>query len=240
MTVKEHYDNHLGGIYSWMCGDFEEKLQVFQQFLSETNMLPVSSKVAIDLGAGHGIQAKSLALSGFDVFAIDFNTQLLHELENNTKNLPVHTIHEDIRLVKKYKKLNPELILCMGDTIAHLDSMSDIELFLKHIFETLNKKGKFILSFRDYGTELTDESRFIPVKSDSNKILMCFLEYFPQSVKVTDILYTRTHENWTQTVSSYNKVRVTKENIHRSLDHAGFKVTYIDTKNRMITVIAEK
>ena len=25
MTVKEHYDNHLGNIYSWFSGDFEYK-----------------------------------------------------------------------------------------------------------------------------------------------------------------------------------------------------------------------
>ena len=147
---------------------------------------------------------------------------------------------EDIRFIKKYKDLNPELIICIGDTIAHLDSKEEIEQFIKNIYETLIPKGKFILSFRDYGTELIDDSRFIPVKSESDKILICFLEYFPEKVKVTDILYHKADENWTQTISSYYKVRVTKDYITSCLENSGFKITFIDTINRMITIIADK
>ncbi len=240
MTVKEHYDNHLGNFYSWMCGNFDEKQKEFQQFFSNNNIIPSSSKIAIDLGAGHGIQSTALAKSGFNILAVDFNEQLLRELENNTKYLSVRAINEDIRLVEKYKYLKPELILCMGDTVAHLDSKADIEQFLQTIYETLGEKGKVILSFRDYGTELFDEARFIPVKSDPDKILICFLEYFQERLKVTDILYTRVNENWTQTLSSYNKVRITTEYIISCLENAGFKITFTEPVNRLITVIAEK
>jgi predicted RNA methylase len=240
MTVKEHYDNHLGNFYSWMCGNFDEKCKEFQQFFSNNNIIPSSSKIAIDLGAGHGIQSTALANSGFNVLAVDFNEQLLHELENNTKNLQVRAINEDIRLLEKYKNFNPELILCLGDTVAHLDSKADIEQFLQNIYETLGAKGKVILSFRDYGTELFDEARFIPVKSDQNKILICFLEYFPEILKVTDILYTRVNESWTQALSSYDKVRVTREFIIGSLENTGFKITFAEPVNRMITIIAAK
>ena len=240
MTVKEHYDNHLGNFYSWMCGNFDEKQREYQQFFTNNNIVPLSSKIAIDLGAGHGIQSASLAKLGFEVQAVDFNEQLLGELKNNTQNLSVRPINEDIRLIKKYLDLNTELILCFGDTIAHLDSKEEVGQFIKNIYETLIPVGKFILSFRDYGTELLDDSRFIPVKSDSDKILICFLEYFPEKLKVTDILYKKVDENWTQTISSYFKVRVTKNYITSCLENIGFKITFIDTINRMITIIADK
>lgn len=240
MTVKEHYDNHLGNFYSWMSGNLEEKQNDFQKFLSNNNIAPFSSNITIDLGSGHGIQSIPLANLGFNVLAIDFNQQLLSELRENAKHLQIQAIDEDIRFVKKYKKLNPELIVCFGDTIAHLDSQSDIEHFFNDIYETLMTNGKFILSFRDYATELTDESRFIPVKSDSNKILICFLEYFPERVKVTDILYTRINENWKQEVSSYYKVRVTNDYIKSCIETSGFKIIFKETVNRMITLIVKK
>jgi SAM-dependent methyltransferase len=240
MTVKEHYDNHLGNFYSWMCGNFDEKQREYQQFFTKNNIVPSSSKIAIDLGAGHGIQSSALAKLGFTVHAVDFNEQLLCELKNNTQNLSVCPINEDIRLVKKYKDLSPELIICVGDTIAHLDSKEETEQFIKNVYKTLVPKGKFILSFRDYETELIDDSRFIPVKSDSDKIMICFLEYFPEKLKVTDILYKNVDENWTQTISSYYKVRVTKIYIISCLENIGFKTTFIDTINRMITIIADK
>ena len=76
MSAKEHYDKHLGDFYSWMVGDFNENQQAYQQFLTLNNIKPKTSKLAIDLGAGHGIQSVALAKMGFKVMAIDFNAQL--------------------------------------------------------------------------------------------------------------------------------------------------------------------
>ena len=84
MTVKEHYDNHLADIYSWMVGDFSQKVADFQDFLTDNKISPKAGKVAIDLGAGHGIQSIALHNIGFNVTAIDFNEQLLNELTSNS------------------------------------------------------------------------------------------------------------------------------------------------------------
>lgn len=80
MTVKEHYDNHLGHIYSWMTGDFQTKCNEFRNFLTDNFILPSTNKIAIDLGAGHGLQSIPIAEIGFQVLAVDFNQQLLDEL----------------------------------------------------------------------------------------------------------------------------------------------------------------
>jgi hypothetical protein len=54
VTVKEHYDNHLRNFYSWMVGNFDAKQKEQIHFFETYNIKPNSSKVAIDLGAGHG------------------------------------------------------------------------------------------------------------------------------------------------------------------------------------------
>ncbi|HEX2936987.1 MAG TPA: methyltransferase domain-containing protein [Bacteroidales bacterium] len=240
MTVKEHYDNHLGNFYSWMCGDFEQKQKEFSQFLRNNHLTPKASKFAIDLGAGHGIHAKALAQSGFHVEAVDFNEQLLQELKQNAGNLPVNACAGNILDIKKYKEKSPEMVLCMGDTIAHLQSFTEIGQFINDIYEILTAKGKFIVSFRDYSTELKDEARFIHVKSDSERILTCFLEYFPEKIRVTDILYTKDNTEWKQTASSYFKVKITKDFMLSQLQKAGFTVISDSIENRMIHLVAEK
>ena len=55
MTVEEHYEKHLANFYAWMIGDFEEKRLDFQSFLEENKIRTASTKVALDLGEGHGI-----------------------------------------------------------------------------------------------------------------------------------------------------------------------------------------
>jgi len=146
MTVKEHYDNHLGNFYSWMSGDLTNKQAEFQNFLIEQKLLPQSSKIAVDLGAGHGIQTVPLAKSGYFVKAIDFNSQLLNELTENTKGLNVEIINDDIRNFDRLPIQNPELIICFGDTVAHLDSEQEILELVRHISDTLSDGGKFLLS----------------------------------------------------------------------------------------------
>ncbi len=50
MSVKEHYENHLGNIYSWMAGDFNTAQSLQETFFSTNGITPNASKVAIDLG----------------------------------------------------------------------------------------------------------------------------------------------------------------------------------------------
>jgi predicted RNA methylase len=240
MTVKEHYDNHLGYFYSWIAGDLTSKQTEFQNFLVEQKLLPKLSKIAVDLGAGNGIQSVSLAKSGYCVKAIDFNTQLLDELTKNTKGLNVEIINADIRNLDNLSVYNPELIICWGDTIAHLDSEQEIMQLIITISKTLSEEGKFLLSFRDYSVELTGENRFIHVKSDENRILTCILDYQLQYIRVTDLLYEKIGDRWKQKVSSYKKVRVTTDMIVKILEQANMKIQLNQIINQMTTIIVSK
>jgi SAM-dependent methyltransferase len=240
MTVKEHYDLHLGNFYSWMAGDFETKRKEFQEFLSSQGILPRSTKRALDLGAGHGIQSVALADLGFDVTAVDFNEQLLKELDFHTMGMRVNIVRDDIRSVSRFGNLRPELILCWGDTITHLDNKDEISSFTKNICDILGKGGRFLLSFRDYSTELTGDNRFIPVKSNDTRILTCILDYQPEFVMVTDLLHEKSEAGWEQKVSSYRKVRIASGEVLMELERNGMAIRFEGTVNRQTAIIAEK
>lgn len=240
MTVKEHYDQHLGFFYSWMLGDFNDKKNDFREFCKRHKIYPKESKVAIDLGAGNGIQSVALAELGFKVIAIDFNQTLLNELSARNKGLPIEVVKDDFTNLSAYQNHKPELIICCGDTLSHLVSEEEIARTIESTSNTLIPEGKIILTFRDYSVPLTDTQRFIPVKSDANRILTCYLEYFDKKVRVTDLLYEKTDGAWVQKVSSYEKVRISRNMIIDMLNHYGFDIILDDTINRMITVIAQK
>lgn len=240
MKVKEHYDNHLANFYSWMVGNFDQKRTDFQNFLENNKIFPSNTKVAIDLGAGHGIQSIALKRLGFNVTAIDFNDQLLNELKLNPDGQSIKTIKTDIRNIKNYSELKPELIICCGDTITHLENKSDIKKLIENCANILAEKGKLIISYRDYTIELNDNQRFIPVKSDRDRILTCILDYEPEKVKVTDLLYEKIGNEWKQKVSSYKKVRISPNEIDEMIENSGLKITFNEPIDRMQTMIAEK
>ena len=240
MDVKEHYDKHLANFYAWMTGDFDKQTASFRSFLQDHFIIPTSSGLAVDLGAGHGIQTVALVQQGFKVTAIDFNEKLLQELKDTTKDLPVITVLDDITAIKNHIQTNPELVICCGDTIAHLNSDTTIEQLLRDIAHVLDKNGKLILSFRDYSVERKGDQRFIPVKSDTDRILTCILDYEETHVRVTDLLYTHTQEGWIPTVSSYQKVRVTAAMMRHLLEQTGFVIQIDTVIQHMIYMIASK
>ena len=224
MTVREHYDRHLGTFYSWMVGGFDEKQRAHEAFFRESGWLPRGNGLALDLGAGHGLQAVSLAKLGFTVQAIDFNRQLLGELRARRGDYAIEVIEDDVRNVREYTDPAPELILCWGDTLTHLDSEAEALQFIRDSAAALAPGGKLALSWRDYTTELTDVNRFIPVKSDEQRILTCLLEYLPDRVRVTDLLHERTDEGWQQKVSSYYKIRLAKDRVIEAMQNSGLKI----------------
>lgn len=226
MTAKEHYDNHLADFYEWMSGDFDTQQIIQQKFFELRNILPHKNKTAIDLGAGHGLQSISLSKLGFDVIAIDLNKKLISDLNDRNKGHNIRTIESDIIDFKKYVDKSG-LIVCMGDTISHLDTFETLGKLIEDCYENLEENGQFVISFRDYGIVLTDAQRFIPVKSDGNRILTCILEYLEHHVKVTDLLYEKSPSpnEWIQKVSSYMKLRLTHSNVTEILKSRGFKIS---------------
>lgn len=240
MTVKEHYENHLAKFYSWMTGDFESNQNEFQNFLTDNNILPVSSKNAIDLGAGHGIQSVSLSKLGFSVTAVDFSKLLLEELKVNSAGRHIDILEGDIKNVKQFSDKRPELIICCGDTISHLENKNEIKNFLKDISDTLIKGGKALLSFRDYSLALTGDDRFLQVKSDDSRILTCVLEYEIDYVRVTDLLYEKSDAGWNKKVSSYKKVRIKTAEITEQLESCNLKIQLNNIVKGMTTLLAIK
>lgn len=240
MTVKDHYDKHLSSFYSWYAGDFKTNKDAFKAFCIENKIIPSSSKAAIDLGAGNGIQSIALAELGYSVTAIDFSKQLLDELEVLAKGFPINLINDDIRIINQYLELKPELIVCCGDTLPHLESIDEIIKLLTDSYSVLIQGGKLILTFRDYSSELVDTQRFIPVKSDNTRVFTCFLEYFPDKIRVTDLLHEFEDNRWVQKVSSYYKTRVTKATLTDILIKCGYKIVLDKNENRIIHIIAQK
>jgi len=239
-TVIEHYDKVLSDVYSWMSGGFETAIQRNAEFIIKNNLRPEGSGIAIDLGSGCGFQSIPLAKAGYSVTAIDIDAKLLNELGNNCGELQINTIRDDLINFDKHTQKGVELVVCMTDTIVHLESKEKIISLFDKVFEALEPQGKFILTFRDLTHELSELDRFLPVKSDENIIFTCFLEYEAETVKVHDIVYKKLLGEWRLFKSFYKKIRLPKDWVDRTLLDSGF--TEIDSKveKGLVTVIAVK
>ena len=116
-----------------------------------------------------------------------------------------------------YVSVAPQIVLCMGDTLTHIQSKEEVAHFFGEVSRILAPGGMFAMMFRDYTCAATGERRFIPVRSDEKRIHTCFLEEGPTHMVVNDIVHERVGDTWGMRVSSYTKLRLSAEWVMEAL-----------------------
>jgi SAM-dependent methyltransferase len=242
-SVSEHYERLLSKHYTWMVGaSFEEKVKEQNSSLSRT-LGSLEKGLAVDLGCGPGFQTIALAQLGFSpVIALDTSSELLDELRSHVGNFPVQIEKVDLReLAAIVPTGHATVIVCMGDTLTHLSDKGDVAALFRAAFNALRPGGMFIITYRDLTTELYGADRFIPVRSDEDKIMTCFLEFEnAESVLVHDLIYIRAGAGWFLTKSSYRKIRLGIDWVCEELGKAGFTAVSQDLSGRLAGLTATK
>lgn len=237
-SVTEHYENLLAPIYLWMLGGADAAFA-----LGKTDLAPVlrDGSFAIDLGAGFGMHAIPLARAGWTVLAVDSSPRLLEQLADFADGLPVKVQCGDLCSFADQMPSGQraDMILCMGDTLTHLETPDAVAALGHSVAARLSPHGRFVATFRDYSRLPSGDARFIPVRSDERRILTCFLEEFGDYVQVHDLLHEHTGDAWVTRVSSYRKLRLLPEAVRQAFSAAGLQATIEPGPRGMVRLIAE-
>ncbi len=231
-SVKEHYERLLARHYTWMFGkSFEERVTEQKAILKEaleTLRVTEMSGPAVDLGSGPGYQSVALAKLGFSpVLAIDTSTALLDELRKHASDFLIQIIEDDmLHLDRHVPTQSAHVIVCMGDTITHLEDRAAVLNLLRAASSALVTGGALIITYRDLSIELHGIDRFLPVHSDHNRVMTCFLEFDQdESVMVHDLVYTRESSGWRFEKSSYKKLRLPVQWLENAMTSVGLEVS---------------
>jgi SAM-dependent methyltransferase len=237
-TVQDHYASHLAPIYLWMAGGFDNAVALGESDLDALGIKATAKMVALDLGAGFGMHAIPLARQGCVVTAIDSSSLLLDELRARAAGLPIRAIEGDILQADGYVSAAPQMVLCMGDTLTHIQTEAEIAGLFEQVSRVLAPGGLFAMTFRDYTSPAIGDTRFIPVRSDDNRIHTCFLEAASTHMVVHDIVHERAGSAWQMKVSSYRKLRLAPEWVVSALRNVGFSPTLGPGPRGMVQITA--
>jgi SAM-dependent methyltransferase len=241
--VARHYETLLAEHYTWMFGvPFRTKVEEQREALAGLGVAPGEHGTAIDLGSGPGFQSIALAELGFDrVIAIDMSQSLLNELNARKGDLPIETVLADLRAFDRLTSPgSAEAIVCMGDTLTHLETKADVSNVLEKAPDNLQLGGLLVLAFRDLSTELTGLDRFLPIRADADRIMVCMLEYEPEAVVVNDLVHVREAKGWTLRKSSYRKLRLCPAALAREVANLGLTIKRNEALGRMHAIAAER
>lgn len=238
-SASTHYETLLARVYLWMAGGFEVAMR---NGASDLDGVPKNTGFAIDLGSGFGMHAIPLARAGHQVLAIDSSQHLLEQLRSHASGLPIETVAADLTRFKDHvpSQRQADLILCMGDTLTHLESIDAVTSLASDIASALAVSGRFVATFRDYTKLPEGPARFIPVRSDATRIHTCFLEAAADKVVVHDIVHEQTDAGWSMQVSSYTKLRLDPEEMCRIFTRAGLRASIGPGPRGQLRLIADK
>ncbi len=239
-NMIDHYQSLLADHYSWLFGGFDLKCQENKDFFNSNDIKPIRNSKAIDLGCGSGFQSIPLAQIGFKVTSIDLSSKLLAELDRNKGKLSITSINDDLNNFNLHCTENVELIVCMGDTLTHLETKDNVRELFEKAYTQLEKGGNLILAYRDLSFELKELERFIPVNNDDTRIFTCFLEYEEEKVKVHDLIYEKENNTWSLKKSFFRKLRLSSDWVINQLEEIGFLIKLSSSDRGVSTIIALK
>lgn len=236
-TAEQHYENLLAPVYTWMVGGAAAAFETGAADLAEFLPLP---GVALDLGCGFGMHAIPLARAGWAVTAMDSSPLLIEELRQHARGLPIRAVVGDLLGFAAQMKSGPQpqLIVCMGDTLTHLPDRHALDALARSVSAALAPGGRFVATFRDYTRLPEGTQRFIPVRADATRILTCFLEARQDQVEVTDLLYTLVDDHWKFSASAYRKLRLEPTALRQVFRDAGLEADLGPGPRGMVRLVA--
>ncbi len=239
-NATDHYERHLAPIYLWMVGGAQAALQAGRAEIDALGLQLGPGTRVVDLGAGFGMHAIPLAQAGACVLAIDSSASMLRSLEALREGATVRTVCDELLAFPAYVDGPLDTILCMGDSITHLPDARAVDLVTRSAAAALKRGGAFVVSLRDHSVPLRGDQRFIPVRGDGKRLLVCFLEQEETHVLVHDILHELAPSGWTTKISGYRKLRLPIAQLARSMTSAGFRVRREDGIGGWVRLVATR
>jgi SAM-dependent methyltransferase len=213
-TAQQHYDDLLGAHYAWSVAGAGDPFERAAAWLARHDLAGFGRY--LDLGAGFGAHAVPLARAGKAVTAVDFHAGLLADLRAAAPSVDTHQA-DLVAFVEAAAGAAArwDAVLCLGDTLTHLPDRPAVERLLAAAARVLAPGGVLALGYRDYsGPPRTGLDRFIPVRHDAHRALICCIDPVDADhVSVTDLVTTVTADGLRTQIGSYLKLRLTPADV---------------------------
>lgn len=138
----------------------------------------------LDCACGTGVHLIFFAKMGFKIFGSDISFGMLAQARKNLKAYSVKSDLKicDFRLLKeKYKKESFDFVVCLGNSLPHLFGKKNVIKALKSMYKVLRKRGKLVISLRNYDKLISQKKKYDLIDKDDN-IFLYLYEYLPNKL----------------------------------------------------------
>lgn len=119
----------------------------------------------LDLAAGTGNYSIELSKHGFNVVAVDLDEEMIRKIEakNEKEKTNVKPYKLDMKNIDELKKYEFDAIICIGNSLVHLDNHGEIKDALEKMYNLLNDDGIVIIQIVNYDRILEYNVKALPL-----------------------------------------------------------------------------
>lgn len=206
-----------------------------QEFLEK--QLPKRGKV-LDLGCATGGYALHLASLGHEVTAVDLDMGMIEQLKSKIsgQEISLKPYCADIRALDCFGS-DYDLIYCIGNTLVHLESLTEVRTFVQKAYEMLRTGGRLVIQSVNYDRILKNQVQTLPEIHRENPELHFYRSYKhePGSIEFVGLLEDGAGSQWRE---STRLLPILKEDLKKAFILAGFSEMgiYGDFKEQPFTL----
>ncbi|NIM16793.1 MAG: methyltransferase domain-containing protein [Candidatus Aminicenantes bacterium] len=153
------YDN-IAEFYDEIFPLKETRLSFVDSFLSKNDL------TVLDIGCATGELALALSRKGHHVMGIDLDGKMVKLARQKTKKTGLKAeffIKDMAKIGIDFPSAYFDVVLCLGNTLVHLESLKKIEQFLIAIGKVLKMGGMVIIQIVNYDRILSDGIKELPL-----------------------------------------------------------------------------
>lgn len=225
-TPASFYDA-LAPDYDTMTGfekRFAQELPLFQQLVERFGIT-----TALDAGAGTGFHSLLLAKLGVSLTAVDTSSGMLDRLRSRAREmalsletLPLTFAELPGNLARSY-----DAVFCLGNTLAHLLTPSQIHLSLRAFMEILKPGGVLLCQLLNYDMILSRRERIQSIRDDGTSTFVRFYDYEGELIRFNVLKILRTKSGVEHHLHSVLLRPIVKAELSAALRQVGFaEVTF--------------
>jgi len=180
----------------------------------------------LDIGCATGNLALDMASAGSSVIAIDLDEKMINiakdKLRKGAKN-PSLRVLDMLKITNNFKPKSFDQILCFGNTLVHLDTLNEIEDFLKQVYSLLKSGGEYKMQIINYDRILDQQIEALPTIENEQIIFHRVYRYLPGKHKINFKTKLEIKEKKEYIENSLLLLPMRKNELEKLLHKIGFK-----------------
>ncbi|MBR9978400.1 MAG: methyltransferase domain-containing protein [Bacteroidetes bacterium] len=220
MLKAEQFYDALADDYDAMTS-FQDRLAT-QRGVLTTLLEQLPATQVVDMGCGTGVHAIALAQLGLAVTAVDISGGMLEKARRHAADASVSLrfLHGDF--LTPIGETPADLLLCLGNSLPHLPSLTALTDILKHWRTLLTNEGHVVIQLLNYKRIIREGKRIVNIRRDGDRLLVRFYDFMEQQLRFNILAIQEENGAFTHELRSTLLTAFTEQNIIEAAFEAGF------------------